>query len=92
MPRNRSEKGPFPHVPEKFLERLRLYAVWAHARSDVRKEREAYRDYENYRLAFTDEERSAYEPFMCTDDFLLIKSHWMRTANGGLPGDSTDAP
>ncbi|NQY92286.1 MAG: hypothetical protein HRT46_11620 [Deltaproteobacteria bacterium] len=37
---------------------------------------ETSRAYESYRLSFTDEERSAYESFMYTDDFLLIKSYW----------------
>ena len=77
MARNRSEKVPCPHVPKRFLERLRLYTAWAYATHDAHGEMENRRVFDDYRDTFTEEEQSSYISFVDTEDYFLIKNYWM---------------
>ena len=82
MPRNKSEKHPFAHVPPKYVERLRLYALWKRAEGTVggpnrAKAREAKAAYVEYRHSLSDTERSAYFTFQGTTDFGRLKTYSM---------------
>lgn len=87
MPRNKSEKHPFGHLPPKYVERLRLYALWKQAeripRTFPNEEEakantlEAKRLYNEYRDAFTIEERRAYMSFQQGPGFTPLKQYWL---------------